>query len=220
MLVGVHSGYPAVFPEATALFRSVVLHASNLLGETGISGPPGYSNLLSTRRHIGVVVLATFVLSSPSGKQPGLGDQGIMVFCSPPGFPCCVHPCPWCAFDQLGRERAAILPSMCRSPWPVSPLDSVAVFIRWSRPMIVRSALSGGHPHRIKHDVQPISQFWASSNQTWACPRIDRGLVQAIWRRSRRTWSLSTNVRGLSHRRLLLGREGPTPALRPSGRPL
>tara|TARA_R110002020_G_scaffold475781_1_gene712288 strand:+ start:4137 stop:5831 length:1695 start_codon:yes stop_codon:yes gene_type:complete len=67
MLVGVILVISRVFPEATALFRSVSFSASNLLGETGISA--GIEPFYLPGGILVLVVLATFVLHRMQVKQ-------------------------------------------------------------------------------------------------------------------------------------------------------
>lgn len=67
MLVGVILVISRVFPEATALFRSVSFSASNLLGETGISA--GIEPFYLPGGILVLVVLATFFLHRMQIKQ-------------------------------------------------------------------------------------------------------------------------------------------------------
>jgi lactate permease len=67
MLVGVILVISRVFPEATALFRSVSFSASNLLGETGISA--GIEPFYLPGGILVLVVLATFFLHRMQVKQ-------------------------------------------------------------------------------------------------------------------------------------------------------
>lgn len=69
MLVGIVLVISRVFPEATALFRSVSFSASNLLGETGISA--GIEPFYLPGGILVLVVLATFFLHRMRIKELG-----------------------------------------------------------------------------------------------------------------------------------------------------